>query len=65
VERKYYTCSVFPCFTGIHAVQFPYWCGEQNILQEKFFLMFKELTKWESIIGTAVSKLKVGGFDGM
>jgi hypothetical protein len=65
VERKYYTCSVFPSFTGIHAVPFPYWCAEQNMLQAKFSLVFKEHTKWESITCTGVSKLKIGGFDGM
>lgn len=64
VERKY-ICSVFPSCTGVDVVPFPYWYGEQNMLQAKFSLVFKELTKWESITGTAVSKLKIGGFDGM
>jgi hypothetical protein len=35
------------------------------MLQAKFPLVFKELSKWESIAGTAVSKLKIGEFERM
>jgi hypothetical protein len=65
VGRKYYICSVFPSFTAIHAVSFPCGGGEQNMVQAQFSLVFKNLTKCESITGAAVSKLKLCGFDGM